>query len=257
MATNRSGAGDPARTLALLWRQPGFKQSVRGPKQSLSIDDVVDTAITAADGAGLDGVSMRGLAQALRVSPMSLYTYVPSKAELLDLMLDTVYLRMERPDLDEHSWRARLRAIAEHNWALFNAHPWIADVSTGRPPLGPGLMAKYEYELSAFNGLGLDDVTVDDALTYLLAFVQAAARAAIDARATHIDSAMNDEQWWVTNAPLLARVFDETAYPTAARIGSAAGAAHRGAYNPDHAYAFGLARVLDGLATLIEHWQQS
>jgi hypothetical protein len=102
------------------------------------------------------------------------------------LMLDTVYLRMERPDLDEHSWRARLRAIAERNWALFKAHPWIADVSTARPPLGPGLMAKYEYELSAFNGLGLDDVTVDDALTYLLAFVQAAARAPIDARATHI-----------------------------------------------------------------------
>jgi AcrR family transcriptional regulator len=150
----------------------------------LSIDDVVDTAIAAADVAGLDGVSMRGLAQALRVSPMSLYTYVPSKAELLDLMLDTVYLRMERPDLDERSWRVRLRTIAEHNWVLFKAHPWIADVSTARPPLGPGLMAKYEYELSAFHGLGLDDVTVDDALTYLLAFVQAAARAAIDARAT-------------------------------------------------------------------------
>jgi hypothetical protein len=118
-------------------------------------------------------------------------------------------------------------------------------------------MAKYEYELSAFNGLSLDDVTVDDALTYLLAFVQAAARAAIDARATHIDSAMNDEQWWAANAPLLARVFDETAYPTAARIGSAAGAAHGSAYNPDHAYAFGLARVLDGLATLIEHPRSS
>jgi hypothetical protein len=66
------------------------------------------------------------------------------------------------------------------------------------------------------------------------------------------DSAIDDEQWWAANAPLLARVFDENAYPTAARVGAAAGAAHGSAYNPGHAYDFGLQRVLDGLAALID-----
>ncbi|TDC60223.1 TetR/AcrR family transcriptional regulator [Micromonospora sp. KC207] len=247
----RSGEGDPAHTLALLWREPGFGRSSRGPKQGLTVDRIVDLAVELADQVGLDGVSMRSVAKALGVAPMSLYTYVPGKAELLDLMVDTVYLRMPRPALDQKVWRARLTAIAQQNRALFKAHPWLVEVSTARPPLGPGLMAKYEYELRAFAGLNLDDVTTDDALAYLLTFVQAASRAALTARASQRDTAMNDEQWWAANEPLLARVFDPEAYPTAVRIGSAAGAAHAAAYDADHAYTFGLARVLDGLAGLV------
>jgi hypothetical protein len=51
---------------------------------------------------------------------------------------------------------------------------------------------------------------------------------------------------------VLARVFDATKYPVAARVGAAAGAAHGAAYDPAHAYAFGLQRVLDGLGVLME-----
>ncbi|HEX5348036.1 MAG TPA: TetR/AcrR family transcriptional regulator C-terminal domain-containing protein [Pseudonocardiaceae bacterium] len=110
-------------------------------------------------------------------------------------------------------WRQRLITIAEENRALFDAHPWAATVSTRRPPLGPGLIGKYEHELSALDGLGLDDVEMDDYLSHLLTFVQASARAVADARAAQAGSAMDDEQWWASNAPLLARVLDERAYP--------------------------------------------
>jgi AcrR family transcriptional regulator len=212
---------------------------------------VVDAATELADAQGLDAVTMRQVARALGVVPMTLYTYVPGKSELLDLMLDAAYARMPRTDTAGQPWRQRLAAIAAENRRLFEVHPWAAAISTIRPPLGPGQMAKYEHELSAFGSLGLDDVTIDDCLTYLLSFVQACARAAADARDTQRDSAMDDEQWWATNAPLLARVFDESAYPTAARVGAAAGAAHGSAYSPGHAYDFGLQRVLDGLAALI------
>jgi AcrR family transcriptional regulator len=246
----RSGAGDPARTLQLLWRDPAAIPR-HGPRQALSIDAVVDTATELADAEGLDAVTMRRLAQALGVVPMTLYTYVPGKAELLDLMLDAAYARMLRPDISGQPWRHRLAAIAAANMTVFETHPWAAAISTLRPPLGPGQMAKYEYELSALDGLGLDDVTVDDCLTYLLSFIQACARAISDAHDTQRDSAMDDEQWWAANAPLLARVFDENAYPTAARVGAAAGAAHGSAHSPRHAYDFGLQRVLDGLAALI------
>jgi AcrR family transcriptional regulator len=249
--TQRSGAGDPARTLKLLWRDPAVVPR-HGPRQGLSVDAVVDAATELADGDGLEAMTMRRVAQALGVVPMTLYTYVPGKAELLDLMLDAAYARMPRADTSGQPWRQRLTAVAADNMALFETHPWTAAVSTIRPPLGPGQMAKYEHELSAFDGLGLDDVTVDDCLSYLLSFIQACARAAAEARALQRDSALDDEQWWAANAPLLARVFDENAYPTAARVGAAAGAAHGSAYNPAHAYDFGLQRVLDGFAVLIE-----
>ncbi|MDN3358836.1 TetR/AcrR family transcriptional regulator C-terminal domain-containing protein [Actinomadura sp. DC4] len=251
MSTERSSAGDPARTLRLLWREPGA-DTRRGPRQGLSVERVVAAALDLADADGLGAVTMRQVAGALGVVPMSLYTYVPGKAELLDLMLDTVYGQMSREDLSGKPWRERLTAVAQANRELFDRHPWVAEVATGRPPLGPGLMAKYEHELRAFEGLGLDDVAMDAALTFLLGFVSAAARSAAEAVAVRRDSAMSEEQWWAANAPLLGRVFDQDGYPTAARVGSAAGAAHGAAYSPDHAYRFGLERVLDGLGVLID-----
>lgn len=251
MPAERSSAGDPARTLELLWRDPA-QAPRRGPERGRNLEHVVAAATDLADREGLPAVTMRRVAQALQVAPMTLYTYVPGKAELLDLMLDTAYAGMRRRDTAGEPWRQRLTAVAEENRALFDAHPWAATVSTLRPPLGPGLMAKYEHELSALDGVGLDDVERDDALTYLLSFVQASARTAAEAHAARRESAMDDEQWWAANAPLLARVLDPEAYPLATRVGTAAGTAHRAAHDPDHAYRFGLQRVLDGLAVLID-----
>jgi AcrR family transcriptional regulator len=251
MNGERSGKGDPARILGLLWGTAG-PAGRRGPRPGLSVERIVSSAIAIADRDGLGAVTMRRVAEALDVGPMALYTYVPGKAELLDLMLDAVYDEMARAEWASAEWRDRLAAVARDNRELFDAHPWAAAVSTSRPPLGPGLMAKYEHELSALAGSGLDDVETDAALTFLLDFVRSSALAAHDVRAARRDSGMTDEQWWSANAPLLARVLDEDAYPTAARVGTAAGAAHGGAYSPDHAWEFGLERVLDGLGVLIE-----
>ncbi|HYS41374.1 MAG TPA: TetR/AcrR family transcriptional regulator [Pseudonocardiaceae bacterium] len=253
MPTERSSAGDPARTLRLLWRESdGPTDTRRGPRQGLTVERVVAAAIGLADAEGLGAVTMRQIAHLLGVVPMSLYTYVPAKAELLDLMLDTTYSQMPRGDLTGGPWRERLTAIAHENRELFDRHPWVAEVATSRPPLGPGVMAKYEHELRAFAGLGLDDVEMDAALAFLLGFVHAAARSAAEVAAIRQDSAMSEEQWWAANGPLLARVFDQDKYPTAARVGAAVGAVHGAAYSPDHAYHFGLQRVLDGLGVLID-----
>ncbi|MET7704329.1 TetR/AcrR family transcriptional regulator [Streptomyces sp. NPDC005485] len=251
MVKERSGAGDPARTLELLWREPGQGGPRRGPKQGLTVDAVVQAAIALANSGGLDALTMRSVAQQLGVTPMTLYTYVPGKAELLDLMLDAAYLQMPRGDHTAVPWRKRVESVARENRDLYRHHPWVATLPTTRPPLGPGLMAKYEHELAAFDGLGLGDVEMDAALTLLLGFVQSVARADLDTQAAARESAMSDEQWWAANAPLLAKVFDPARFPLAARVGSAAGAAHQGVHNPDHAFSFGLQRILDGLDHLI------
>src|SRR5437899_10633326 len=128
-SANRSGAGDPARTLELLWRQPGHGQSTHGPRQRHSIDEIVDAAIAIADEGGIDTLTMRAVAAKLGIAPMSIYTYVPGKAELLDLMLDRLYLAMPRPPLADRLWRDRLTALADNNRALFRAHPCAAAVT--------------------------------------------------------------------------------------------------------------------------------
>ena len=252
MARPRTGGGDPSRTLALLWRDPAAAPR-RGPARRLDLDAVVAAATALADEHGLEAVTMRAVAQAAGAAPMTLYTYVPGKAELLDLMLDTAYAAMPRIDTGGRPWRERAAAVAEDNLALHLAHPWTVEVSTLRPPLGPGAIGKYEHELAVFDGLGLTDVQMDDCLTYLLNFVHAAARTTLDAAAARLESATDDAGWWATAGPLLARVLDPIAYPLARRVGTAAGTAHGSAHDPTHAYHFGLARTLDGLAALVDN----
>ena len=195
---------------------------------------------------------MRRIAAQLGVAAMTVYTYVPGKAELLDLMLDSAYTRMARVATDGEHWRRRLRGVADENRALFAAHPWVAAVSTLRPTLGPGAIGKYEYELAALDGLGLADVEMDDCLTHLLNFVEANARTSVDAYATRHETSIDDRTWWAEVGPVLARFLDDRTYPLATRVGTAAGNSRGSAHDPDHAYRFGLDRVLDGLGVLIE-----
>ncbi|WP_433799103.1 TetR/AcrR family transcriptional regulator [Actinomycetospora sp. CA-084318] len=238
------GVTDPARVIPLLWRTT--PPSRRGPARGLTLDDVVRAATRLADAHGLEPLTMRALATELGVAPMTLYTYVPGKAELVDLVVDHAFLTMDRADLRGPGWRERVLAVMEANRALYRAHPWVGAVDPGRPVLGPGTTAKYEHELAAFDGCGLSDVDRDAALTFVLDFVTAAARTE-----TRSDPA-GDEAWWATAGPALAEVLDPSSYPLATRVGAAAGEAQRSARHPDTAWAFGTARVLDGLAALID-----
>ncbi len=251
MSSDRTNAGDPDRTLALLWRNPSVIPR-RGPRQGLTIERVLDAAIALADAEGFPALTMRRVADALGVAAMTVYTYVPAKAELLDLMLDAAYTAMVRSYTAGRPWRERVRTVAEENRSLYLAHPWAAAVSTHRPSLGPGQMAKYEHELHAFDDLGLSDLDRDAALAYLLTFVRAHAGTAAEARTAQHESTMDDQRWWQINEPLLQRVFDPAVYPLAVRVGTAAGTAHGSAWNPDHAWTFGVDRTIDGLATLID-----
>ncbi|MDL5156430.1 TetR/AcrR family transcriptional regulator [Actinomycetospora termitidis] len=233
-----------ASVIPLLWRTAHPPR--RGPSRGLSVDAIVQAATRLADASGLEPLTMRALAGELGVAPMTLYTYVPGRAELLELLVDHAVLTMARRGFDGLGWRERVSAVAEDNRALHRAHPWVAAVDPARPVLGPGTMAKYEHELAAFDGCGLSDVDRDAALTFVLDFVTASARA--EARS----SPETDEAWWAGAGPVLAAVMDPSSYPLAARVGTAAGEAQRSARHPDHAWAFGLARVLDGLAALVE-----
>jgi hypothetical protein len=101
---------------------------------------------------------------------------VPGKAELVDLMLDLVCSETARPAHEPGRWRAALEQIARENWALYHRHPWMLQVAAHRPPLGPGIIAKYDYELSAVEGLGLSDVEIDSVLTLVQGYTAGAAR---------------------------------------------------------------------------------
>ncbi|MFG1707603.1 TetR/AcrR family transcriptional regulator [Nonomuraea sp. M3C6] len=249
MTVEFSGKGDPARSLALLWRTS--ERASRKGKPELSVDRIVRAAIEVADAEGLQALSMRRVAERLGVGTMSLYTYVPGKPELFDVMLDTVYGETDRPEDVPDGWRARLEQIARENWHLYLRHPWLLQVAASRPVLGPNVTAKYDYELRAVDGIGLSDLEMDSVITLVTGFVHGAARGAVEAALAESQTGMTDQQWWAAHAPFLSRISDPSRFPTAARVGQAAGEALNAAYSPEHAFEFGLQRVLDGIEALV------
>lgn len=242
--TEYSGAGDPTRSMQLLW---GMRErSRRGPKPRLTVAEITSAAIEIADAEGLEALSMRRVGDKLGVTAMSLYSYVPGKAELLDLMFDTVAGEMP-PVESSGGWRARVERMARDNFASYLRHPWLLQVATSRPVLGPNVIARYDHELRAVDGIGLSDIDMDLLVSTVGNYVHGAARAAVESAQAAQKTGMTDEQWWATHAPLLEKVFDSERYPLAARVGAAADEEYQAAADPQRIFEFGLARLLDGI----------
>ncbi|WP_394832094.1 TetR/AcrR family transcriptional regulator [Pendulispora rubella] len=242
---------DPARSLLLLWgshTKPG--------RSGLTVRAIVQSAIELADAKGIEAVSMRQVAESLNVGTMSLYTHVPGKGELTDLMLDTVlgelYADDGEPARQPGGWRAAMGFIARRNWEAYERHPWMLDVLGPRPALGPNLCLKYEAELRPLDGLGLSDVEMDAVLTLVLTHVSGTARAKSSTERVQRETGMSDSEWWVTTGPILTQVMDASRFPVAGRVGAALSNAYEGLWDPIYRLDFGLERILDGAALLIE-----
>lgn len=241
--------GDPQRSLERLWgrHEPGR----RGPKQRLSTAEVVDAAIVLADSEGVQALSMRKVAQAVGVSPMSLYTYVPSKAELLDLMFDRALGETVDPDDSVTRWRDRLAFMARERWTLSERHPWLLDLATHRPPLGPNMMRKALAMLGALANMGLAPEETVLAADALQDYITGALRSAREAREAEALSGLSDEQWFAIVWPVLEKHLDPQNFQTVSRLSEARRERTRSPDQRAARFEFGLERVLDGLEMFI------
>jgi AcrR family transcriptional regulator len=256
MATEYSGRGDPARSMALLWGAQ--KPPTRGPKPGLSVERIVRTAVELADAEGLAALTMRRVADRLGVGTMSLYTYVPGKAELLDLMLDTVLGELAAPDGAAGGWRDRLERSARAHWALYQRHPWVLQVSGARALLGPNETAQFEASLHAVSGVGLSGREMILVVSLLTGYVRGAAQGAMEAAHAAQHTGVTDEQWWAAREPIFDQYYDRSRYPTLTSL------EQDGAFRPlegdlDYnlqnaldSFEFGLQRVLDGIESFID-----
>jgi AcrR family transcriptional regulator len=254
MATRKDGVRDPARTLALLWG--GHSRASRSGRSGVTVPAIVAAAVGLADSEGLEAVSMRRVAEGLGVGAMTLYTHVPGRDELTDLMTDAalagLYDDLDAVARQPGGWRGALRHVAAVNWHLYERHPWLLDVQNVRPVLGPHTIRKYEAELRGLEGHGLDDVEMDSVLTLVLTHVSATARARVGDERVRIRTGMDDDEWWDISAPLLERLLDPATFPVSSRVGTAASQVYQAAGDPVHALEFGLERILDGVAALVD-----
>ena len=249
---------DPDPVIRLLWRHvvpaeaPAPK---RGPRQRVTVDEVVDRAIEIADEQGLDALSMRSLAPRLGIGVMTLYTYVANRSDLVVLMVDQVFGRRELPPM-AGSLREQLQLVAEVQLGACRAHPWLLEVAGVRPWLGPNVADRYEWQLSAVEGIGLDDIEMDQTVTLVAGFATNVARSEHEVRRAERESGMTDLEWWEVNVGPLTEVMGHREYPIAGRVGSAAGEAYQAGTDPHRELEFGLARILDGLEAYVARRQE-
>ncbi|WP_239617646.1 TetR/AcrR family transcriptional regulator [Cohnella mopanensis] len=133
------------------------KQPKRGPKGELSIPKIVNAAIAIADKDGLSAVSMNRVAGSLGFTTMSLYRYVSSKEDLLQLMQDAVCEIPIPPEKIESDWRAELREYVQACIEVFRIHPWFGDIPVTGIPLGPNNLLVIDWALRALRHFPLND----------------------------------------------------------------------------------------------------
>jgi AcrR family transcriptional regulator len=227
--------------LELLWGER--VKSNRGPRPSSSLVEIVELAIEIADAEGLDTLSMPQVAKRLGMTTMSLYRYVRSKDELVDVMLDTAV--GPPPKLDRITpWRRRLERWAKAEWTLFQLHPWVLRLVPHHAALGPNRIAWLDTGLAALASVDLEADETFAVFQLVDGFVRGSAQDAVAFR----EASEAGEGGWEA---ALARGIAEDRYPHVARFMTNPPSAER--VDP---FEFGLARLLDGVEAMIESRKQ-
>ncbi|MEU3612539.1 TetR/AcrR family transcriptional regulator [Streptomyces sp. NPDC006872] len=127
-----------------VWVEGSARRRGRGAGQvsGLDRDRITEVTVRLLDAEGLARFSMRRLAAELNVTAMSVYWYVDTKDDLLELALDAVFGEMSLPDPDSgEDWRGQLRTLAREYRTLLVRHPWVSPLAGTFLNLGPNNLA--------------------------------------------------------------------------------------------------------------------
>jgi AcrR family transcriptional regulator len=222
----------------------------KGPKPGLTLDRIVAAGVQVAAKEGLGAVSMGRVATELGAATMALYRYVAAKNELLDLMVDAA-IGPPPPMPPDEGWRDGLLRFARTHLGILRRQPWILRVPITSPPLTPNQVGWMDHGLAVLAGTTLEEheklstIMTVSGITRNWALLTADITAAAQASGTTADEAM------LSYGQLLGKLVDPRRFPAIGRL-LATGILDMPDETPDTDFEFGLARVLDGIAALMD-----
>jgi len=216
-------------------------------EQPLSQERVVCAAVTIADTEGLGALSMRRVATDLGTATMSLYRHVRNKDELLMLMVDRVFVEYPVPQ-SVSSWRDGLEALCRLQWRGYTEHAWLAQyMSMTRPQLVPRAMAHTEWALAQLSRLGLDPGTRLHVAVTLANYVRGTAVNLEPEAIAEQDSGITSDEWMETQSTAMGSILQSGDFPMFGEV-----LRDESELNLDSLFEFGLQRLLDGIAVMVE-----
>ncbi|GAB1513867.1 TetR/AcrR family transcriptional regulator [Actinophytocola sp. KF-1] len=224
----------------------------KGPKRGLSLEQIVDAGVHVANTEGIGGVSMGRVAKELGASAMSLYRYVASKDELLALMIDGAFGKVDVEVPAEGTWRARLNRWAEVELAAYRRFPWILRIPVSGPPIMPNQLWFMEQGLRALGGTGLREDEKLSAILLITSFTRSFATLNSDLT----EAVGNEDPTMARVMPrygeLIKKLTPAEEYPALhAVVDAGTFDEDEGFDDLDYDFRFGLERVLDGIEALI------
>ncbi|WP_410643315.1 TetR/AcrR family transcriptional regulator [Amycolatopsis sp. lyj-346] len=225
----------------------------KGPKRGLSLEQIVEAAIDVADAEGIGGVSMGRVARELGASAMSLYRYVAAKDELLALMIDGAFGRLDIAQPTEGTWRARLERWAEIELAAYRRFPWVLRIPITGAPIMPNQLRFVEWGLQTLGGTGLAEQDKLSAVLLVTSFTRSFAMLSSDITAAFESGDPTTARVMPQYGELIKKLTTRAEFPALHAVVDA------GTFDDDeefdgldYDFRFGLERVLDGIETLVD-----
>ncbi|MGV9252159.1 TetR/AcrR family transcriptional regulator [Streptomyces sp. NPDC003697] len=215
-----------------VWLEGKARRRGRGGGQpsGLDRDRITDVTVRLLDAEGLAKFSMRRLAAELNVTAMSVYWYVDTKDDLLELALDAAFgeLRLPDPETDE-DWRDQLRGLATEYRALLVRHPWLSPLAGTFLNIGPNSLAFSGTVQRVVRRTGLPEHGLTGAISAVFQFVYGYGTIEGHFRARCTDAGMAPDDYFrhavdaATQSPDAAGVLRESASLMADRGGDTVG----------------------------------
>jgi AcrR family transcriptional regulator len=132
------------------------------PHEPVTPERIADAALAVIDAQGLDGLTVRALAQQLGLGTMTLYWYVKNKDEVMDLVADRLLAGVELPSVGQ-DWRVACRQGAMAVRSALLRHPRAVPIIVGRGTFGPNGLGMVEASIGVFRAAGFGDDDAADA----------------------------------------------------------------------------------------------
>ncbi|AWS47452.1 TetR/AcrR family transcriptional regulator [Streptosporangium sp. 'caverna'] len=217
------------------------------PRDTLTRDQIVHTAVELLDAEGLEGLNMRTLGKRLGSAATAVYWHVTNKDNLVLLAADHVWRELILPDPNPAGWRTAAATMATDLYRMFTRHPWLVQAFTAHVLYGEGKSRHDDRSLAVYEAAGFTCDQADQAAAAVFTYVLgnaagAAATASLTRKLTaggataekHLQDAMSQAQEIAMRYPRL-----RTRLQTPAATDYAAA--------PDQTFEFGLQALLDGL----------
>ncbi|GAB2880203.1 TetR/AcrR family transcriptional regulator C-terminal domain-containing protein [Streptomyces mayteni] len=221
------------------------------PRDTLTRDQIVRTAVELLDADGLEGLNMRALGKRLDSAATAVYWHVKSKDNLVLLATDQVWSELTLPDLGAVDWRTAASTMATDLYGMFVRHPWLVRVLAAHLVYGEGKARHDDHSLAVYEAAGFTGAQADRAaatvFTYVLGNAAGIAATASLTRRLGGGHGTAEESFQEAMAETMTKAREiAMRYPRLrARLETEAATEYAAA--PDRTFEFGLQALLDGL----------